>query len=73
MKNESPDKALRTIVCRETVPGPKKDRWHVLYTSSQAAPLKVLQNFRTRQHHEQGEGNASCHAMGRIDAPQLCC
>ena len=45
---------MRTIVCREVVPGPKKDRWHPLYTTSQAEPWEVLQTFRTRQHHEQG-------------------
>ncbi len=45
---------MRTIVCREIVPGPKKDRWHPLYTSSDAQPLEVLETFRTRQHHEQG-------------------
>jgi hypothetical protein len=41
---------VRTIVCREIVPGPKKDRWHPLYTSSDAQPLEVLETFRTRQH-----------------------
>ncbi len=54
LKDESPDQAVRTIVCREIVPGPKKDRWHPLYTSSDAQPLEVLETFRTRQHHEQG-------------------
>ncbi len=34
LKDESPDQAVRTIVCREIVPGPRKDRWHPLYTSS---------------------------------------
>lgn len=54
LKDESADQAVRTIVCREIVPGPKKDRWHPLYTSSDAEPLEVLEMFRTRQHHEQG-------------------
>jgi hypothetical protein len=54
LKDESADQAVRTIVCREIVPGPKKDRWHPLYTSSDAQPLEVLETFRTRQHHEQG-------------------
>jgi hypothetical protein len=54
LKDESPDQAVRTIVCREVVPGPKKDRWHPLYTSSAEEPIEVLQAFRTRQHHEQG-------------------
>jgi hypothetical protein len=54
LKEESDEQAVRTIVCREVVPGPKKDRWHPLYTTSEAEPWDVLQTFRTRQHHEQG-------------------
>ena len=54
LKGEAAERAVRTIVCREVVPGPKKDRWHPLYTSSTADPLAVLQTFRARQHHEQG-------------------
>ncbi len=54
LKGETDEQAVRTIVCREVVPGPKKDRWHPLYTTSQAEPWEVLQTFRTRQHHEQG-------------------
>jgi hypothetical protein len=54
LKGETDDQAVRTIVCREVVPGPKKDRWHPLYTTSQAERLEVLQTFRMRQHHEQG-------------------
>jgi hypothetical protein len=54
LKDETDAQAVRTILCREIVPGPKKDRWHPLYTSSTAAPLEVLQAFRQRQHHEQG-------------------
>jgi hypothetical protein len=54
LKDESEEQAVRTIVCREIVPGPKKDRWHPLYTTSTAEPLEVLETFRLRQHHEQG-------------------
>jgi hypothetical protein len=54
LKGETGADAVRTIVCREVVPGPKKDRWHPLYTSSAAKPLDVLHDFRQRQHHEQG-------------------
>jgi hypothetical protein len=54
LKDESVEQAVRTIVCREIVPGPKKDRWHPLYTTSSAVPKAVLDGFRLRQHHEQG-------------------
>ena len=54
LKGESDEQAVRTIVCREIVPGPKRDRWHPLYTTSEAEPLEALQTFRARQHHEQG-------------------
>lgn len=54
LKGETDEQAVRTIVCREIVPGPKRDRWHPLYTTSQVEPWEVLQTFRTRQHHEQG-------------------
>jgi len=53
LKDESPEQAVRTVVCREIVPGPKKDRWHPLFTTSEAEPLDVLTIFRTRQNHEQ--------------------
>jgi hypothetical protein len=53
LKGEEPDQAVRTIVCREVRPGPKKDRWHPLYTTSVAAPPEVLAMFRARQQHEQ--------------------
>jgi hypothetical protein len=53
LKGESAEQAVRTIICREIAPRPKKDRWHPLYTSSEAAPLEVLKEFRQRQHHEQ--------------------
>src|SRR3989440_8244477 len=53
LKDERPEQAVRTIVCREVVPGPKKDRWHPLYTTSAGFPEDVLRVFRHRQHHEQ--------------------
>ena len=53
LKGERADQAVRTIVCREVVPGPKPDRWHPLYTSGPAEAVAVLQDFRQRQHHEQ--------------------
>ena len=53
LKGEDPEQAIRTIVCREIRPGPKKDRWHPLYTTCAGFPEDVLTIFRTRQHHEQ--------------------
>jgi len=53
LKGESPQQAVRTVICREVVPGPKKDRWHPLFTTSQEGPVEVLTSFRARQHHEQ--------------------
>jgi hypothetical protein len=54
LRGERAEQAVRTVVCREVVPGPKKDRWHPLFTTSAAEPVEVLQLFRLRQHHEQG-------------------
>lgn len=54
LRGEAAADAVRTIVCRELGRGPKKDRWHPLYTTSAAEPVEVLQEFRQRQHHEQG-------------------
>lgn len=57
LKEETEEEAVRTILCRQVIPGPKKDRWHPLYTSldaQQAMPDEVLEDFRQRQHHEQG-------------------
>jgi len=54
LKDESEDQAVRTIVCRQVIRGPKKDRWHPLYTSSDAEAGEVVDDFRLRQHHEQG-------------------
>jgi hypothetical protein len=53
LKGESPEQALRTIVCREIAPGPKKDRWHPLYTTGALAPADVVPMFRLRQNQEQ--------------------
>jgi hypothetical protein len=54
LKDEEPDQGIRTIICREIRPGPKKDRWHPLYTTSAAQPQELLSIYRTRQNHEQG-------------------
>jgi hypothetical protein len=54
LKGETDEQAVRTIVCREIVPGPKKDRWHPLFTTNEDKAIEVLKRFRTRQHHEQG-------------------
>jgi len=53
LKDEAPEQAIRAIVCREIRPGPKKDRWHPLFTTSAGFPEDVLPIFRTRQYHEQ--------------------
>jgi hypothetical protein len=54
LKDEEADQAVRTIVCRDVRPGPKKDRWHPLYTTSTVEPAELLPIFRARQNHEQG-------------------
>ena len=53
LKGERAEQAVRTVICREMVPGPRKDRWHPLYTTSKEEPMEVLTDFRQRQHHEQ--------------------
>jgi hypothetical protein len=53
LKGETIDQAIRTVICREMVPGPKKDRWHPLFTTSAADPLDVLTIYRGRQGEEQ--------------------
>jgi hypothetical protein len=53
LKEETPEQAVRTIVCHEGVPGPKKDRWHPLYTTALLSPYEEVELFRTRQNHEQ--------------------
>jgi len=54
LKGEQEAQAVRTIVCREVRRGPKKDRWHPLFTTSAGFPEDVLTVFRARQYHEQG-------------------
>lgn len=54
LKDESQDQAVRTIVCRQVIGGPKKDRWHPLYTSGDLEAGELVDEFRLRQHHEQG-------------------
>jgi hypothetical protein len=54
LRGETDEQGVRTVVCREIVPGPKKDRWHPLFTTSADEPYEVLQAFRQRQQHEQG-------------------
>jgi hypothetical protein len=51
LKGAGPEEAVRTVVCREVVPGPKEGRWHPLDTSGQAEPAEVRGPFRQRQHH----------------------
>jgi hypothetical protein len=57
LKGATDEEAVRTILCRQVIPGPKKDRWHPLYTSldaEQAMPIDIVEEFRERQNHEQG-------------------
>jgi hypothetical protein len=54
LKGETADQAVRTLVCREIAPGPKKDRWHPLFTTSAGFETDLLHLFRTRQNEEQG-------------------
>jgi hypothetical protein len=53
LKDETSDQAVRTVICREVVPGPKKDRWHPLFTTTASVPFEVLTMFRARQGEEQ--------------------
>jgi hypothetical protein len=54
LRGETAEQAVRTIVCREVVAGPKKDRWHPLFTTGAgAAHEEELTAFRLRQYHEQ--------------------
>jgi hypothetical protein len=66
LKDELPEQAVRTIVCREIRPGPKKDRWHPLYTTSTDELEAVLPIFRLRQDHEQAH-RVEVHDLG-VDA-----
>jgi hypothetical protein len=56
LKGEAAEQAVRTVVCREVVRGPKNDRWHPLFTTGLQDPEEVLGLFRLRQRHEQGYG-----------------
>jgi hypothetical protein len=65
LKGETAEQAVRTVICREVAPGPKKDRWHPLYTTCEkeaVQTLEVLTDFRTRQRHEQA------YRVGKYDA-----
>jgi hypothetical protein len=54
LKDEDPEQAIRTLVCREVRPGPKKDRWHPLYTTSAGFPEDVLTAFRIPSFSSRG-------------------
>jgi hypothetical protein len=65
LKGETAEQAVRTVICREIVPGPKKDRWHPLFTTcaeETLETLEVLTNYRLRQRHEQS------YRVGKHDA-----
>jgi hypothetical protein len=65
LKGETAEQAVRTVICREVAPGPKKDRWHPLYTTcakEEQEAVDVLTDFRTRQRHEQA------YRVGKYDA-----
>jgi hypothetical protein len=65
LKGERAEQAVRTVICREVTPGPKKDRWHPLYTTCEKEALEtleVLTDFRKRQRHEQS------YRVGKHDA-----
>jgi hypothetical protein len=53
LKGEDESQAVRTILGRDVVRGPKRDRWNPLYTSGDEPPYQEIQDFRQRQHHEQ--------------------
>lgn len=56
LKDETEQQAPRTIVCRQVMRGPKKDRWHPLYSSLSPEKMEageVVDTFRLRQRHEQ--------------------
>jgi hypothetical protein len=54
LKDESAEQAVRTVICREEVRGPKPDRWHPLFTTGLLEPYETVTLFRLRQRHEQG-------------------
>ena len=39
LKDETAEQGVRTIICRDIRPGPKKDRWHPLYTKAISQPI----------------------------------
>jgi len=53
LKGEDESQAVRTILGRDVVRGPKRDRWNPLYTSGDEPPYQEIKDFRQRQHHEQ--------------------
>jgi hypothetical protein len=53
LKGEEESQAVRTILCRDVVRGPKKDRWNPLFTSDDQPPYQEILDFRQRQHQEQ--------------------
>jgi hypothetical protein len=65
LKGEKAEQSVRTVICREMMPRPRKDRWHPLYTTCDIEAmeaLEVLTDFRKRQHHEQA------YRVGKYDA-----
>src|SRR5262249_385339 len=54
LKGETDEQPVRTVLCREVVPGPKKDRWPPLFHTGRAPEREALADFRQRQQHEQG-------------------
>jgi hypothetical protein len=58
LKGDSPhQRGVRTIVAVEEAgpTGRPKDRWHILYVNDErTAAYRLIQEFRQRQHHEQG-------------------
>jgi hypothetical protein len=71
LKGETAEDAVRTIICREIVRGPKKDRYHPLYSTADRSALEgiaVLDGFRQRQHHEQAY-RIGVHDQGMNAAP----
>lgn len=53
LKGEDESQAVRTILCRDVVRGPKRDRWNPLFTSNEKPPYQEIVDFRQRQHQEQ--------------------
>jgi hypothetical protein len=51
-RGASAEPAVRTVVGRAVVPGPTKDRWQPLFTTTAAPPLDVRTMLRARQGPE---------------------